>query len=140
MKTLLRVLLCFFITLNLFLHADTPLEEKMDKMKGPFKELAKSLQAPVEADKAKYVQLATKVRDLLKQSRELSPEKTEAIPAEKRAEFLKSYQEQIDKSVSIFDTLIPLLEASNWTEAQKQIDLMKQAQKEGHKSFRVERP
>ncbi|MES2310055.1 MAG: cytochrome b562 [Verrucomicrobiota bacterium] len=141
MKQLFRSLFCFFIIVSsLTLHADTPLEGKMSKMKGTFKELSKSLQAPVEADKAKYVQLATQLRDLMKESRELTPEKTDEIPAEKRAEFVQGYQKQIDQSIALLETMIQTLEASNWPEAQKQFDLLKQYQKEGHKAYRAEHP
>ncbi|NDF17338.1 MAG: hypothetical protein EB079_05165, partial [Verrucomicrobia bacterium] len=49
----------FFLLLALLsgsvVHADSPLEKQMNRMRRSFKELKKAMEAPVEADKPKYL-------------------------------------------------------------------------------------
>jgi len=124
----------------MLIQADTPLEKKMDQMNKAYKELSKSLKNPVEGDKKNYQKLAEQIRDLMKESGKLSPEKTEMIPADQRASFIEGYQKAINQSVATLDSLIQAIQASNWSETQKLITLLKQHQKEGHQEYRAERP
>ncbi len=124
----------------MLIQADTPLEKKMDQMNKAYKELSKSLKNPVEGNKNNYQKLAEQIRDLMKESGKLSPEKTEMIPADQRAAFIEGYQKAVNQSVATLDSLIQAIQASNWSEAQKLIALLKQHQKEGHQEYRAERP
>ncbi len=138
-KNMLPILLCFLTLLHPSL-GDTPLEKKMDQMKKAYKELSKSLENPNEKEKAKYEKLAIKLRDLMKDSEKLSPEKTNTIPAEKRAAFIAGYQQAIQQSVTTLNSLILAIQSSQWTEAKQLISTLKSQQKEGHKEYRSEHP
>ena len=109
-------------------------------MKKHYKELSKSLEAPVEAQKEKYQKSAEALRDLMKESRTLSPEKTETIPADKKAAFIEGYQKAMDQSITTLDNLIKAIQDSNWTEAKAEFNKLKEQQKEGHKGYRSEKP
>ncbi len=132
-------LLILSLFLGASLHAESPLETQMKQMKSAFKELGKSLQQPVDADKDKYLALTAKLREATVKSRELSPEKTDEIPADQKAAFLKNFQKKIDETVATIDLLSQAIKASNWPEAQKQYASLKGAQKEGHKEFQSEK-
>lgn len=138
-KSTVASLLCFLF-LSIAVQADTPLEKKMDAMKKQYKELSKSLEAPVEEQKEKYQKSAETLRDLMKESRTLSPEKAETIPADKRAAFIEGYQKAMDQSITTLDNLIKAIQASNWTEAKAEFNKLKEQQKEGHKEYRSEKP
>ncbi len=132
-------LLCL-LSFSMFGQADTPLEKKMDQMKKAYKELSKSIEKPVESEKMRYQKLAEELRDLMKESGKLSPQKTEMIPADQRGAFIEGYQKAINQSVATLEALIQAIQTSNWSEAQKLMALLKQHQKEGHQEYRAERP
>jgi hypothetical protein len=128
----------FLIASATGLRAETALEGKMDVMKKAFKELAKSLEQPVAADQKKYLELIARLHGAAVQSRDLTPGKAGEIPADKRPDFIKAYQKQMDETVALIDLLKKDVADSNWTGAQKQIAALKMAQKEGHSKFRSE--
>lgn len=123
----------------LSLRADTPLEEQMDKMKRAFRGLRTALEAPVEADKEKYAGMAEDLRAAADSAKQYEPEKTETVPQAKRAAFLEDYRQSMDKLVAQIDELKKQLAAGQWDAAQKQIKLINQSQRQGHKEFRVEK-
>ncbi len=121
------------------LRADTELEGKMQSMKKAFKELAKSLEQPVAADQGKYLNLISQLHDAAAKARDLTPEKAEEIPADKRPDFIKAFQKQMDETVAAIDLLKKDVADSDWAGAQKQIAALKKDQKEGHSEFRSEK-
>lgn len=119
-------------------HADSPLEAKMEKMKRAFRGLRTALEAPVDADKDKYVSLAEDLRAASVASKEYEPEKTDEIPADKRAEFLAGYRQSMDDLIALIDQLKTQLAAGDWEAARAQVKLINQSQRDGHKEFRGE--
>ena len=110
----------------------------MDKMKYAFRGLRTAMEAPVDADKDKYVALADKLRAASVASKEHEPEKTREIPDDKRAEFLAGYRQSMDDLIALIDQLKTQLAAGDWDAARKQIQLINQSQRDGHKEFRSE--
>jgi len=121
------------------LRAETELEGKMQTMKKAFKELAKSLEQPVAADQKKYLDLIAQLHGAAVKSLDLTPEKAEEIPAEKRPDFIKAYRKQMEEAIALTDRLKKDVADSNWAGAQEQIAALKKAQKEGHSEFRSEK-
>lgn len=145
LKTSMKILSRCFAILGMFLilsvtglRAETALDGKMDVMKKAFKELAKSLEQPVAADQKKYLDLIAQLHGAAVKSRDLTPEKADEIPAEKRPDFIKAYQKQMDETIALIDLLKKDVADSNWAGAQKQIAALKKAQKTGHSEFRSE--
>jgi len=141
MKILSRcfaILGMFLIVSATGLRAETALDGKMDVMKKAFKELVKSLEQPVAADQKKYLDFIAQLHGAAVKSRDLTPEKADEIPAEKRPDFIKAYQKQMDETIALIDLLKKDVGDSNWAAAQKQIAALKKAQKEGHTEFRSE--
>ena len=73
------------------LHADSPLETKMNQMRKSFRELKKAMAAPVEADKQKYLSWVADLKSATEASKTMEPEKTSKIPADQKAAFLEGY-------------------------------------------------
>ena len=141
MKILSRcfaILGMFLIVSATGLRAETALDGKLDVMTKAFKELAKSLEQPVAADQKKYLDFIAQLHGAAVKSRDLTPEKADEIPAEKRPDFIKAYQMQMDETIALSDLLKKDVGDSNWAGAQKQIAALKKAQKEGHTEFRSE--
>lgn len=138
MKTCLASLL-LAIALVAPLHADSPLEKKMETMKRAFKELKVGLQDPAKADKAKLIAAADKLRQAAVDSKNYEPEKTKEIPADKRAEFLAGYKQEMDELIEQIDELKTYLNEGKWAEASEQLTAINQAQRDGHKEYRSEK-
>ena len=71
------------------LHADSPLETQMNKMRRSFKELKKAMEAPVEADKPKYLGWVSDLKKASEEAKTMEPEKTEKMPEDQRKVFLE---------------------------------------------------
>ena len=121
------------------LHAGTALESKMKSMKDSFRALKTAMEAPVDTDKAKYIALATKLKDSAVAARELKPQKLAEIPADQQAGFLESYKKEMDKLISYADELSRSLGAGNWDAAKKNLASINEARREGHKEFMTEK-
>lgn len=119
-------------------YADSPLESKMDKMRRAFRELRTAMEAPVDADKDKYVAMADQLRAASVAAKEYEPGKTSEIPQDKRAAFLAGYRQSMDDLIALIDQLKTKLAAADWDGARDQIKLVNQAQRDGHKEFRSE--
>lgn len=139
--TFLAVLLTFAMPQSLRAAGkeETPLGEQMDKMKRDFKGLRKALEAPVDADKAKYVKLAANFRAAAEASKKFDPAKTETLPKAQQAAFVAEYHQAMDKLIKLSGELEKQLAAGQWDNAGKQLKLIGKAQREGHKQFRVEK-
>ena len=70
------------------LHADSPLEAKMNQMRKSFRELKKSMLAAVEADKQKYLSWVSDVKSAAEASQALEPEETSHIPEDQKTVIL----------------------------------------------------
>ena len=119
-------------------HADTPLESNMDKMKSAFRSLRADLQSPVDSDKNKYLALVEKLRVASVAAKDLDPQRTASIPQDNREDFLRQYRQEMDDLIALIDGLKKQISGSAWDAAREQIKLITQAQKDGHKEFRSE--
>lgn len=121
------------------LHAGTALEGKMKSMKDSYRALKTAMDAPVDADKAKYLALATKLKDSAVAARDLKPQKLSEIPADQQAAFLDSYKKEMDKLIKLVDELSQAISAGNWDSAKKNLASINETRREGHKEFMSEK-
>ncbi|MBU3664793.1 MAG: hypothetical protein FGM15_02800 [Chthoniobacterales bacterium] len=119
----------------LTLRAGTELESEMKHMKDAYRGLKTAMEAPVEADKQTYLDLAAKLKDAAVAAKELKPEKLSEIPADQQAAFLESYRQQVDELIKLTDSLAQSITAGNWEEAKNQLMAINQSRREGHKEF-----
>jgi soluble cytochrome b562 len=118
------------------LQADTPLEKRMNQMKRSFRELKKAMEAPVEADKQKYLGWVADLQQAAEESKTLEPEKTERVPAEQKTAFLEGYRSKMEEMIGQIDQLGQAIEAGKWAEAKSLIGQINQVQREGHGKYR----
>ena len=120
------------------LRADSPLEKQMNQMRRSFKELKKAMEAPVEADKPKYLGWVADLKKASEEAKTMEPEKTEKVPAEEQKAFLEGYRSKMEESIELTDELGKAIEAGKWAEAKGLIGQINQVQREGHKKYRAE--
>lgn len=122
---------------SLCMGADTQLGDEMDKMKDAVKALGKALESPSDANKAQYASLAGDFIAAATAAKKLEPEKTGTLPEADREKFLAEYHEGIDKLIGQAEKLKKQLAAGQWDEAGKELKLMGDTRKAGHKEFRL---
>jgi soluble cytochrome b562 len=120
------------------LHADSPLETKMNQMRKSFRELKKAMAAPVGADKQKYLSWVADLKSATEASKTLEPEKTSSIPIEQKTAFLDGYKNKMDELSDEIDSLGKAIEAGKWDEAKSLVAQINQVQREGHQKYRSE--
>ncbi|NBS87612.1 MAG: hypothetical protein EBS60_05970 [Verrucomicrobia bacterium] len=130
------VLFCFLCS---SLHADSPLEMKMNQMRKSFRELKKAMAAPVEADKQKYLSWVADLKSASEASKAMEPEKTSNVPADQKKAFLEGYRNKMDELIDEIDSLGKAIEAGKWDEAKALVGQINQVQREGHQKYRSER-
>ncbi len=118
------------------LQADTPLEKRMNQMKRSFRELKKAMEAPVEADRQKYLGGVADLKRAAEEPKTLEPEKTERVPAEQKTAFLEGYRSKMEEMIGQIDQLGQAIEAGKWAEAKSLIGQINQVQREGHGKYR----
>ena len=118
------------------LQADTALEKQMNQMRRSFKELKKAMEAPVEADKQKYLGWVADLKKAAEESKTLEPEKTEKVPADEQKAFLEGYRSKMEEMIGQIDQLGQAIEAGKWAEAKSLIGQINQVQREGHGKYR----
>ena len=123
-------------TLSSGLQADSPLETQMNKMRRSFKELKKAMEAPVEADKQKYLGWVADLKKASEEAKTMEPEKTEIVPADQQKAFLEGYRSKMEESIELTDELGKAIEAGKWTEAKALVGQINQVQREGHSKYR----
>lgn len=133
-----RIVILLILAILSNLHAETPLETKMDAMKAAFRNLRSGLESPVDSDKEKYLALVEKLHDASVAAKNFDPQKTASIPQDKREEFLRLYRKKMDDLITLIDGLKKQISSGAWDSAREQIKLINQSQKEGHKEFRSE--
>ena len=126
------------LVLSPCLHADSPLENKMNQMRKSFRELKKAMAAPVEADKQKYLAWVADLKSATEASKALEPEKTSNIPADQKTAFLEGYKNKMDELVDEIDSLGKAIGAGKWNEAKAIVSQINQVQREGHQKYRSE--
>lgn len=144
MQTLFRipfvaVLLALVVPMTLCAaeKAETPLGEQMEKMKIEMKALRSALEAPSESAKDKYVKMAANFHAATVAAKKFDPEKTKTLPEAERAQFVADYHKGMDKLIKLSEDLKKELAAGQWDEARQQLKALSQAQKSGHKEFRI---
>jgi soluble cytochrome b562 len=120
------------------LHADSPLETKMNQMRRSFRELKKAMVTPVEADKQKYLLWVADLKSAAEASKTLEPEKTSHIPIDQKTAFLEGYRNKMDELADEIDSLGKAIEAGKWDEAKALVAQINQVQREGHQKYRSE--
>jgi soluble cytochrome b562 len=135
---LMPICALLFLVLCPELHADSPLETKMNQMRRSFRELKKAMVAPVEADKQKYLLWVADLKSAAEASKTLEPEKTSHIPIDQKTAFLEGYRNKMDELADEIDSLGKAIEVGKWDEAKALVAQINQAQREGHQKYRSE--
>ena len=120
------------------LHADSPLEKQMNQMRRSFKELKKAMEAPVEADKPKYLGWVSDLKKASEEAKTMEPEKTDKIPEDQKKAFLEGYRSKMEESIELTDELGKAIEAGKWAEAKALMGQINQVQREGHGKYRTQ--
>ena len=120
------------------LHADSPLETKMNQMRKSFRELKKAMVAPVEADKQKYLSWVADLKSATEASKALEPEKTSHVPADQKTAFLEGYRNKMEELADEIDSLGKAIEAGKWDEAKAIVAQINQVQREGNQKYSSE--
>ena len=98
--------------------------------------MKKAMEAPVEADKAKYLEWVADLKKASEEAKAMEPEKTEKIPADDQKVFLEGYRNKMDELVELTDELGKAIETGKWSEAKALIGQINQVQREGHNKYR----
>ncbi len=77
----------------------------MNKMRRSFKDLKKAMEAPVEADKPKYLGWVADLKKASEEAKAMEPEKAEKIPEDQRKVFLEGYRSKMEESIELTDEL-----------------------------------
>ena len=120
------------------LHAESPLETKMNQMRRSFRELKKAMVAPVEADKQKYLLWVSDLKSASEAPKSLEPEKASHIPIDQKTAFLEGYRNKMDELADEIDSLGKAIEVGKWDEAKALVAQINQVQREGHQKYRSE--
>lgn len=118
------------------LQADTPLEKRMNQMRKSFRELKKAMEAPVEADKAKYLEWVAELKKASEEAKAMEPKKAAFVPDDQKKAFVEGYQRKMGESISKIEELGQAIEAGKWAEAKALIGQINQIQREGHNKYR----
>ena len=130
-------LLTFVSTFSL--HAATSLEKKMKVMKQATKELNTGLEVSGEPDKTANLRHVAKLREAAVAAGALKPAKATDIPEAKRAAFVADYKKSMEDLVQQIDELAQFISAGKWDAARKQMGVLNQSRRDGHKEFMRER-
>ena len=118
------------------LQADTPLEKRMNQMRKSFRELKKAMEAPVEADKAKYLEWVAELKKASEEAKTMEPKKASSVPDDQKKAFVEGYQRKMGESIGKIEELGQAIEAGKWAEAKTLIGQINQIQREGHNKYR----
>ena len=135
-KIILSAFCFFLLPLAVCLPADTPLEKRMNQMRKSFRELKKAMEAPVEADKAKYLEWVADLKKASEEAKVMEPKKAASVPEEKKQAFVEGYQRKMGESIGKIEELGKAIEAGKWAEAKALIGQINQIQREGHNKYR----
>ena len=108
----------------------------MNQMRRSFRELKKAMEAPVEADKAKYLEWVADLKKASEEAKAMEPKKTSSVPDDKKKAFVEGYQRKMEESISKIEELGRAIETGKWSEAKALIGQINQVQREGHNKYR----
>jgi len=135
-KIILSAFFIFLFPLAVCFPADTPLEKRMNQMRKSFRELKKAMEAPVEADKAKYLEWVAELKKASEEAKAMEPKKAASVPDDQKKAFVEGYQRKMGESISKIEELGQAIEAGKWAEAKVLIGQINQIQREGHNKYR----
>lgn len=116
----------------------TELGDHMSKMSSAFKKLRSQIADAEKNDSS--LELVATIRKNALAALELVPEKTADVPAADQAKFKTDYVVRMKSLLVDIEKLETALKAGNNEEAKAQIEVLGNAQKEGHKEFRKKKP
>lgn len=131
-------LLCLFVWVPV-LRADSDLENAMKDMGKAYKQLGLDLKAPQDASKNDYLALAASIKAAAQKSRDLVPKKASSLPDDQKATMVAAYQKSMDELIATTDMLATAIQNSQWDDARKAMDTLKQQMLAGHKEFRLKK-
>jgi hypothetical protein len=115
-------------------HDHTELGERMSALSRAFKKLRLQVADPAKNEDS--LQLAATIRENAEASLQLEPEKTADLPEADRAKFKADFVARMKTLLADIAKLETALHANDNPEAEKIVQALADAQKEGHKEFR----
>jgi len=116
----------------------TELGDKMSAISKAFKKLRTQVADPTSNEDS--LKLVASIRENVVQSLPLVPEKTADVPAADQAKFKTDFVAKMESLLGEVDKLDAALKAGNNEEAKALLEVLGNAQKEGHKEFRKKKP
>jgi soluble cytochrome b562 len=112
---------------------DTELGDKMYTLSSAYKKLGKQINDASKNEDS--LKLVATIHSSAEAALKLEPAKKADIPAADQAKFVTDYQAKMKSFIGEVDKLEAALKAGDNAAAAKQLDVLKQAQREGHKEF-----
>jgi soluble cytochrome b562 len=111
----------------------TPLGEKMDDLSSAYKKLGKQINDASKNEDS--LKLVAKIHDAAEGALKFEPAKKADLPPADQAKFVADFQAKMKSFIGEVDKLAGFLKAGDNAAAVKQLDVLKQLQREGHKEF-----
>lgn len=112
------------------------MEKTFERLGKAYKKLGEGLKDPREQDKEAYLKLAEEIKSESQKARDMDPKMTQSLPESERAAFLEKFRKDMDKFNTDVDALAAAVKGSQWEDARKAFEALRQAKKDGHKAYR----
>ena len=117
-------------------RAETPMDKAWEKLEKAFNKLRDGLKDPKDADKEAYQKLGAIIKAETTEAMKFEPKMLKNVPEADRETFLANFRKDMETFDGQVDKLNAALDAGQWEEAQKVIQVLTQAKKDGHKAYR----
>ncbi len=115
---------------------DTPLAKEMSALNKQLRTLKK--QVADSSKKDDNVKLVEGIKEHLAKAKDLEPAMTKDQPADKKADFVARYKQQMEATAKNFDALEEAIKADKQDEIKTILDKLAKDKEQGHKDFKAE--
>lgn len=119
-----------------FAEEHSPLHDEMEAMNRNFRRVNRQAADPAQKDST--LQLVAAMRGNVEKAKTLIPPQAEKLDGEKKTDFLKKYQDYLDKLGKEIDDLESALKEDNADKVKSQLDTIRELKKTSHKDLGVE--
>lgn len=117
-------------------QAETPMDKAWEKLEKAFNKLRDGLKDPKDTDKETYQKLGAIIKTETTAAMKFEPKMLKNVPEAERETFLANFRKDMATFDGEVDKLNAALDAGQWAEAQKAVQVLGQAKKDGHKAYR----
>jgi thymidylate synthase len=134
-------LLTLTATLALGFHGfaaddDTPLSKEMSGLNKQLRTLKKQIADTSKKDD--NVKLVEGMKEHLTKAKDLEPATAKDVAADKKADYIAKYKQQIDATAKDFDSLEEAIKGDKADDAKKVLEKLQKDKEQGHKDFKAE--